>query len=486
VSPAPPAPHEVAVGVLTGDLSLRGRTREPTEPPEPDPPRLRDDWPHTKRIMPWLIAGFMAMLWLVPFNSISMAVSLPFELKLDRIVLPVIVIVWCLSLAVSEDRRSRMHLTPIHVAVGTYIAVAFVSVIVNANWLNRVLLLDGSLKQLILLGSYATVFLIIATVVRPSEVRAFVKYTLILGVLCGVGALWEYRFHYNVFYQWSHTLLPSGLFTVPLPDPTAVDELGRRLTLGPAEAPLELAAMAALALPLALVGVMHARCRRNRILYGVASCVLLAAGLATYRKTAFVAPGVVVIMLALFRPRQVLRLAPIVPVLFVVVHLLAPQAIGGVLEQLTGGRLSSVGTTAHRASAYEAVRPMLWARPALGQGYGSYNGNLNRIFDSQILDSIVETGVIGLLSYLSMMVTVLFTARSLFRRFGGDPEWGRLALPLGVGAIVFLTTSFLYDTMQFPHGPYIFLTYAGFVAVLYGASRQRREDAVTAGLRGAP
>jgi hypothetical protein len=432
---------------------------------------MPDDWPHTKRVMPWLIAGFIAMLWLVPFNTISMSVSLPFELKLDRIVLPFIVITWWLSLAVRREQRARMRLTPIHIAVGTYVAVAFVSVLVNIIWLNRVLLFSSSLKQLVLLCSYAIVFLIIASELRPSEIRPFVKYTLVLAVICGIGALWEYRFHYNVFYQWSHKLLPSGLFEVPVPDATAVDELGRRLTLGPAEAPLELAAMAALALPLAMVGVMHAERRRNRILYAVATCVLLAAGLSTYRKTAFVAPGVVVVMLAMFRPRHVVRLLPLVPVLFVVVHLLAPSAIGGVLEQLTGNRLASVGTTAHRASAYDAVRPMLWARPALGQGYGSYNGNLNRIFDSQVLDSIVETGVIGLIAYLSMMLTVLGTARTLFRRDHEDPEWGRLALGLGVGAVVFFTTSFLYDTMSFPHGPYIFLTYAAFVAVMYGASQ---------------
>lgn len=470
MTPAPSAPTDVARQVSAGDLSAPEDRADAVPWREPDPAPRSDDWPHTKRIMPWLIAGFMAMLWLVPFNSISMSVSLPFELKLDRIVLPFIVIAWCLSLAVNQERRPRMRLTPIHIAVGTYIAVAFVSVIVNVTWLNRVLLFSNSLKQLVLLCSYAIVFVIIASVIRPSEIRAFVKYTLVLGVICGIGALWEYRFHYNIFYQWSHMLLPSGLFGVPIPDATAVDELGRRLTLGPAEAPLELVAMTALALPLAMAGVMHAGRGRNRILYGVAACVLLAAGLTTYRKTAFVAPGVVVIMLAVFRPRQVLRLAPIVPVLFVVVHLLAPQAIGGVLEQLTGNRLSSVGTTAHRAYAYDAVRPMLWARPALGQGYGSYNGNLNRIFDSQILDSIVETGVIGLLTYLSMMLTVLATARSLFQRDGGDPEWGRMALGLGVGAIVFFATSFLYDTMQFPHGPYIFLTYAAFVAVLYRAS----------------
>jgi hypothetical protein len=41
-----------------------------------------------------------------------------------------------------------------------------------------------------------------------------------------------------------------------------------------------------------------------------------------------------------------------------------------------------------------------------------------------------------------------------------------LALGGALSAVVFLTTSFLFDVMSFPHVPYIFLTMAGFVAVL--------------------
>jgi hypothetical protein len=438
----------------------------------------RDDWPHTKRLMPWLIAGFIAMLWLVPFDSISMTVSLPFELKLDRIVLPFIVIAWCLAFAVGGKYAPRLRLTPIHIAVGTFLAIAFVSVIVNVQWLNTELLFNNSLKQLVLVSSYVSLFLMVASVVRPTEVRAFVKYTLILAVICGLGAIYEYRFHYVVFYQLAHTLMPSSLFKVPVPSATAIDELGRRSINGPADGPLELAAMCALALPLAMTGVMFAKRRRNQILYGIATCILLAAGFATYRKSAFVTPAIVILTLAVLRPRQVLRLLPLVPVLFIVVHVLAPSAIGNVLEQLTGSKVAAVGTTAHRTAAYDAVRPLVWTRPMFGQGYGSYNANLNRIFDSQILTSLIETGIVGLFAYLSMMITTFVTARSIFRLPRENPEVRRIALALGVGAIVFTTSSFLYDAMNFPHGPYIFLTYAGFIAVL--SSRPRAPSVLKA------
>ena len=39
-----------------------------------------------------MIAGFIAMLWLIPFDTIQLTVSLPFDLHLDRIILPFILL----------------------------------------------------------------------------------------------------------------------------------------------------------------------------------------------------------------------------------------------------------------------------------------------------------------------------------------------------------------------------------------------------------
>ena len=79
-----------------------------------------------------------------------------------------------------------------------------------------------------------------------------------------------------MFYDWSDKLLP-GIFTV------AAHRVRRRSTRsagaqsrGPAELGLEAAAMLAMAMPIALVGVMHATRWRGRILYGLAACLLLA------------------------------------------------------------------------------------------------------------------------------------------------------------------------------------------------------------------
>ena len=419
-----------------------------------------------------MVAGFIAMLWLIPFDTISLTVSLPFDLHLDRIVLPFILLGWGLVFAGRRRGAIQLRLTPIHAAIGALVLVSFLSVVVNAAALNEALLLKDTIKQLLLLCSYVAFFLVITTTIRPTEVRPFLNYTLALAVLCGLGTLVEFRFHYNVFYDLSGKIFPSALFQVGAAYSSGqVDEIGRLVVLGPGEVGLEVASMLAMAVPLAIVGMMHATTRRARLAYGLAACIVLAAGLSTDEKTAIVAPVIAIVAVVAFRPRLSRRLLPLFVVMLIAVHVLAPGAIGSVTEQFTGGRLNGVGTTQHREDGYDAIRPMVWSYPALGMGYGSYNGVLNRILDNQMLDNLIDTGVIGEALYILVPVIVLVAALPMIR--ARRDESSRDALAAGVGAIVFLTVSCLFDDMSFPHVPYIFLTSAGFVAVLWQRSHPR-------------
>jgi hypothetical protein len=435
------------------------------------------DWPHTTRVMPWLIAAFMAMLWLVPFNSISMTVSLPFQLHLYRIVLPAIVFVWGIALAAGGPAAPRLRLTAIHGAIAAYLCVAMLSVLVNVQQINQLLQLSDSIKHLVLLASYAMLFVIVASVVRRTELPAFLTYTLALCVLCALGTLWESRFHYNVFYDLSGKLLPS-FFTVPQIDSSALDELGRATTIGPAEVGLETAAMLSMGLTIAMARLVHAPRWRARLVYLAAASLIIAAGLSTYRKTALIAPVMVILTFAFFRRKELLRLAPLGVMMVIAVHLFSPGALGGVVEQLSGSRLSTVGTTTHRVGAYEAIRPLVWSRPALGQGYGTYNAELSRVLDSQILSTTIETGVVGLAAYLLMIVAIIVVLLPIIR--SRDRERAPPALTAAAAAVVFLTVSFTYDAMGFPHGPYILLTFAGFAAVLVGGGPTQSDHRLAA------
>jgi hypothetical protein len=425
--------------------------------------KAADDWPHTTRVLPWMLAGFIAILWLVPFDAITLSASLPIDLHFDRLVLPFVVLVWILSLALGGRHAPRLRLTPIHVGVGVFVALAFVSVLINARALNQTLELDLAIKKLTLVVSYAALFVLVASVVRRSEVRAFMMYTLALAVVCALGTIWEYRFQDNLFYSWSDKLLP-GIFRVQLVDASGVDDIGRRVTRGPATLGLECAAMLSMALPIAMVGVMHATRWRQRILFGLAACLVLAAAISTYRKTAFMAPIAVVLSLAFFRRRELLRLAPLGIVTIIAVHVLSPGAFGAIIDQLNPSRLESANTVNDRAADYDALRPDLFSHVLFGRGFGSYEQIRYRILDSELLHRTVEMGLLGLASYVLMIVAVVFVAAPLIR--GRDPVFAPLALTAAAVAVAFLTVSGLFDAMSFSHTPYIFLCFAGLMAVL--------------------
>jgi len=437
----------------------------------------RDDWPHTTRILPWMIAGFIGMLWLVPINAIAIEASLPIDLKLDRLALPIIALTWLFARLAGGQSAPHWRFTTVHAAVAGFVAVAFLSVVLNAAYLNQALELELAIKKLTLLGAFFFLFLIVASSVRPSEIRPFMTLTLALAVVCSVGVLWEYQFGSNLFYGWSAKLLP-GIFHVAAVNTTGYDEIGRRAVMGPADLSLEVVAMLSMALPIAFVRVMHSDQSRERILYGLAICILVGAMISTYRKSALLAPLSVCAILAYFRRRELLRLAPLGVVILLAIPALAPNALGSILGQFKPGRLGAA-TVSDRVSDYDAVRPDLLSQLAFGRGFGSYEHTSHRILDNELLARVVETGVVGLIAFVMMIVLVIAIAAPIIRR--RDPVLAPAALAIAAAAGAFLVLAVLFDVMSFPHTPYILMTLVGFLAVMVGAAKEERPSAPALG-----
>ena len=223
--------------------------------------------------------------------------------------------------------------------------------------------------------------------------------------------------------------------------------------------------MLSMALPIALVWLMQSKTRGRRVLYGLATCLLLAAIMATFRKSAILIPVAVIGTLAYFRRRELLRAAPLALVLVVMIHVVSPGALGSTTEQFRASRLG-VATVSDRAVDYDAIRPELWTHLALGRGWGSYDFVNYRVLDSEILQRLIEMGVIGLLLYLLMPISVVYFARRTINLRG---ERGALALVGAAAAIAFMFASMLFDVLSFPHVTYIFLYMGGLVSVVIGA-----------------
>ena len=433
------------------------------------------DWPRTTRVLPWMLAAFTAVVWLVPIDSIELQASLPIDLKFDRLVMPFLVVAWIGALIVARRGGPRLRASWIHVALGAFVTVAFLSVVLDAAPLNQALELDTSLKKLPLLVAYASLFVIAASTLRRSEVAPFLNYILLLAVICALGTLWEYRFQHNLFFEWSDALLP-GAFEVTQLD-SGWDFSGRRVTHGPAMHGLVAVAMLAMALPIALVNLIQSKRWRGRILYGLAACVLMAAMFATQRKTGLVAPIAVIAVLAYFRRRELLRMAPAAAVALIAVLVVSPGTITPTLSQFQPDQLDT-NTVSDRASDYDAIRPDVWSKPAFGRGYGSYQPVGHRILDSEVLVRTVETGALGLLAFVLLPLAVVGAARGAIR--SRDPARSPPALAGAAAAVAFFVVAFLFDTMSYPQVPYIFLGLAALVAVVTVRDERRPPDSGSA------
>jgi hypothetical protein len=416
-----------------------------------------DDWPHTTRILPWMIAAFMAVLWLVPFDSVQLSgSSLPIDLKFDRIVLPIMFLLWVLALAAGGRAAPRLRLTWAHAGVLGFAALTCLTFVVNAHYLDQTFQITRAIKQLLLLGAYVIFFLMTASIVRRSEVLKLLRYTLVLAVLTAIGTIIEYRFHYNIFYDLAHRLLPG--FNVGVPS-SGADNLGRRVVEGPGGAPLEAVGMFTLALPIALVGITDAIRWRQRVLYGLAAAILVAGAVATERKSGLLGPLAVVLAVAFFRRRQMLRFVPLALVLLVVVKLAAPGATSTVTSQLAPSQLG-VSTVSERVVRYDAIRPDVWLHLAIGQGFGVYSV---RVLDNEFLDRLIEGGVLGLATYVLMLLSIVFVAVGPVRR--REPVAGTAGLVAAAAAIGTLVLSGTYDSIGFPHVPYILFSLVALLAV---------------------
>jgi O-antigen ligase/polysaccharide polymerase Wzy-like membrane protein len=421
-----------------------------------------DDWPRTYRLLPWSVAAFLVMIFLVPFHAITLPIPIPMDGKLDRPVLGAVIMLWVGGYVVLKGpARPKVIFTRMHVAALAFLALACLGMVLNATGLIHLGEFTLGLKKLVLLGSYIVLLFVVASVVRPSEVPMFAKLIIGVSVLTALGTIAEYRFGYNVFYDLSDKLLPGDV-AVPS-DMLSKDAIGRLTIYGPGGHALEVATLLGMAMPFAVVEALRQKELRGRVIYGLVLAILLAGALSTEKKTAVVAPVASLVVLAAYRPTLIVRrLIPMGLVLGVLVAALSPGAVQSVFGQL--GDFNNSRSTQDRTADYDGVTPDVTSHLLMGRGFQTYDHTKYRILDNEYLGLIVGVGLIGLLAYLAMIVATMSGAHALIR--GRDPTRADLALACSGSVAVFAVATLLFDILARPHVAYLFFFLGGLVAVL--------------------
>jgi polysaccharide biosynthesis protein PslJ len=422
------------------------------------------DWPRTTRLLPWLLFGFLAMIWVIPFDSVILPSGLPVNLTLDRAFLIVLTIAWVLG----DTEPAREHrVSRIHWAFGIFAAIAIISVLANSEALVRVGDIELAIKQMSLLCSYVIFFGLAASIVRASEVSKMITGLIVFACITAVAVIVEYRFGINVFHEYIGPLFPGY---VRPPGIGEVDSIGRKQIFGPTVQPLATSVMLAMALPFALSWLLKSTERRDRILYSIAVVILIGGALATQKKTSAIGPLVVIGVFIAYKPRAMARLIPLALVMLVVTHFTAPGALGGVIDQLAPHKATQVNSTQDRVGDYEAIEPDVAARPLIGRGYGSYDQIKHRILDNQYLTLAIGVGFLGIVAYLAIFILSFFAAHPIAR--SGDPDRAPPAMAVVAGLAVALVGGAILDFLSFPQLSYLFCMFA---AIAYIYDRERRE-----------
>lgn len=413
-----------------------------------------DAWPRTNRVLPWMIAVFLVMLWLVPFDSLEATINAPVDLKLDRFLIMALILVWLATVFTGGKLAPKWERTPVDWALLAFVGIAVASVLLNVATLVTQDEVGLATKRLALLFSYAAFFFVVASSLRRSEVDRFIKLLLGLAVLTSVGTLYEYFGGANLFYDFADTLTPDALF-----------ELNRvnNAVVGPTRHGLALAGILAMALSYALVQLIRSPSSRGRLIYGAAAILLFGGIFATSRKTGnFAAIATVGVLLA-YRPRELGRLVPVAIVAFLALLLFAPNAVNKQLEQVEPSKISADASGSARQDDYKGVVPEVRKYPVLGRGYGTYTREKYRTLDNGYLLLLLETGLVGLAGFLLLIGSVFLVTHKRNR----DPDLDRAGPSLAATGSVtaFAVAMVLFDAHEFAQVPYVFLFAAGLAVV---------------------
>ncbi len=430
-------------------------------------PAPRDAFPHTRRPLPWVLAGFMAMVFFVPITATELKLHLPVDSRIDRFAVIGLVLVWIWlggdQRAFLGTRRSKLYVS----AAVVFLGVAIASLLFDAPRIINLADFRLAEKRFALLGSFLILGWFALTALRFEDLRGFISYLIGLALLMSLGMLIERQTGYNIFYNWANALLKP--FATVEPSPTVIHPVlgaddSRVTVVGPTNQGLAATTMLVMIMPFALLRGFDASTRRTRWFYAGAFGLMAIGALATDRKTALVVPFVVLLYIAFYRPRAVLKVLPIGLVLLAgAVHFADPGAIGTVFDV---NQAVSSNSTSHRVGDFTDVAPDVLSHLLIGRGFGTLNPDQPsqfRIDDDEFIDELWQVGVLGLIAFLAMILTPVFIAARAIRTRG--PTIASLALTTSAGCVAFLAACPLFDALSFAEVPYVFFLVAAMTTI---------------------
>ena len=346
------------------------------------------------------------------------------------------------------------------------IVAAYVSA--NRHSLN-VTAQNGTDREMICLAGWVAVLLLAADGIEGWEsLQALIRR--IISCVSAISAVGITQF-LTGFNLASYVVIPG------LSKQVAFDDLLSRGGLNRPSAttaqPLELAAVLALTLPLALHQARFAG-PGARFRCWLQAALIAGALPLTVSRSAVLGLAVIVVMLVPTWPKRDRWLAfPVIGGSVVSLWVITP-GLFPLLYQLfaeTGGESSSTS----RVDAYSSSVSFITAHPWLGQGFGTFLPQTYFFVDNQYLTSLIETGVLGLLAVITLFGVGWWLARSA-RRACSDERIRDLLQCLAVSVVTVALSFFTFDAFSFATFSGLTFLLLGCIAAAWRLVRTKADD----------
>jgi polysaccharide biosynthesis protein PslJ len=407
---------------------------------------------------PMAIGLIIAVILFVPIGRYSFRINLPFQLEFYRVAVAGALGCWIAALLVNP--RVRLRRSPFDVPLAVILAATLASDVVN---IGRVMPLDSVvLKSLTFFLSFMLLYFLIVSVVRSRQTVEKLTKFLVSGIaVVAIFAVIEQRTTFNLFDHVSD-VIPFLQFDGSI----EVARNGLIRSVGSAQHPIALGVLFAMAVPLGLALAFGSGRR-----WAIPTGFVLVGVMASASRTPIVVLIAAALVIIWLKPREAMRLLPLLLPLVVVVKLALPGSIatvknsffpqGGLVQEqaqlkpgndpmLAGGRVRLLGPSLREASA----------RPVLGLGFatrqtGFTNPHRNApILDNQWLSLLLEIGIVGVLGWAALVVAAVRRLGRASRRRAGPEGW----LPVGFAAAIagFGVGMFTYDSLSFVQIAFVF------------------------------
>jgi polysaccharide biosynthesis protein PslJ len=235
---------------------------------------------------------------------------------------------------------------------------------------------------------------------------------------------------------------------------------------GTAIHPLEFGAVLTMCLPLALHYAFSDTSRSAMRRWYPVAAIALAIPISISRSAVFSTMIILAVLLPTWSPLRRKHVYIGLAILVASVFVLIPGLLGTITRLFTG--LSSDSSTQSRTGSFSLAMQFIRRAPLFGRGIGTFSPAY-RILDDQYLGTLIETGIVGLVSLLALLLTGIRQG-FVIRARSSNPSDRDLAVSLAASLTAALVSLATFDTFSFPMAASLIFLLLGCTAALFRIS----------------